>query len=151
MHVSSRIFWSIWGCNPLDVVDCWAAEGLTVAVVRISGIPYSRNKVRGNLGGPAAWTVAVYEQTKHLSPVTGPCRVRVKFFLPRANAPKDFPFGNDLDNLLKRFFDALNETVFRNAPGRDSSVIEVIASKVLVDRLDDAGAELEQFQFHSPD
>ena len=114
-----------------------------MAVVRIKGIPYSRNKVRGNLGGPAAWTNAVFEQTKHLPSVTGACSVRVKFFLPRVNAPKDCPFGNDIDNLLKRFFDALNETVFRDAPGHDSCVVSVEASKVIVDQLDEAGAELE--------
>lgn len=114
-----------------------------MTVVRITGIPYSRNKVHGNLDGPAAWTNAVSEQTKHIPPIKGPCVLKVRFFLPRANAPQDCPFGNDLDNLLKRFFDALNETVFRDVTGHDSCVVSVTASKVLVDRPEDAGAEFE--------
>jgi hypothetical protein len=111
--------------------------------IHIRGIPYSQNKVRGNLGGPAAWTTAVFEQTQSLAKVTGACHVEVVFYLPRAFAPSNFPFGNDLDNLLKRFFDALNETVFRDAPGHDSCVVKVTASKVLVDKIDDAGASLK--------
>lgn len=111
--------------------------------VRIRGIPYSQNKVRGNLGGPAAWTTAVFEQTQSLERVTGACHVEVIFYLPRAFAPSNFPYGNDLDNLLKRFFDALNETVFRDAPGHDSCVVRVTASKELVDDVEDAGAALK--------
>jgi len=113
------------------------------AAVRIKGIPYSRTKIRGNIDAPAAWSDAVIEQTKNLPTVSGACSVRVTFFLPRAHIPRDYPFGNDLDNLLKRFFDALNKTIFRDAPGRDSCVVRLEASKTIVDQLTEAGAELE--------
>jgi hypothetical protein len=46
----------------------------------------------------------------------------------------------DLDNLLKRFLDALHETVFRNVPGRDGCVVEVHAKQERV--ASDAEAEL---------
>jgi Holliday junction resolvase RusA-like endonuclease len=121
----------------------FGGAGGFMAALRIKGIPYSQNKVRGNLGSPVAWSDAVSEQTKNLPTVTGACVMKVTFFLPRENIPHDFPFGNDLDNLLKRFFDALNKAIFRDAPGRDSCVMKVEASKVIVDHREDAGAELE--------
>ena len=114
-----------------------------MSVVRIKGIPYCRAKVRGNLSGPEVWLKAVLEQTKDLPTVTAACSVRVTLFLPRANIPGDYPFGNDLDNLLKRFFDALNKTIFRESPGLDSCVMKVEASKVIDDQPEQACAELE--------
>jgi Holliday junction resolvase RusA-like endonuclease len=48
----------------------------------------------------------------------------------------------DLDNLLKRFFDALQKTVFSEAPGGDGCVIEVRARKRKVPSSADAGADL---------
>jgi Holliday junction resolvase RusA-like endonuclease len=62
--------------------------------------------------------------------------------LPSEKFPQDYPYGNDLDNLLKRLFDALNQTVFSNVPGNDSCVIAVEAEKVRA-RDDSSGAELE--------
>jgi len=41
------------------------------------------------------------------------------------NDKKDFPHGPDLDNLTKRFFDALQKTVLKN----DSLVVQYIASR----------------------
>src|SRR5437868_2413056 len=105
--------------------------------VRIEGIPYSRNKIRGDCTGHIAWSDAVVKQTAELPIITGACSVRVRFFLPRVNCPTDCPFGNDLDNLLKRFFDALNQTIFRDAPGHDSCVTSVMASKVIVEETAD--------------
>jgi Holliday junction resolvase RusA-like endonuclease len=75
--------------------------------------------------------------------VTGACRLRVTFFLPADKYPADLPYGMDLDNLLKRFFDALQTTVFLNVQGKDSCVTELEARKVPVQSADDAGAELE--------
>jgi Holliday junction resolvase RusA-like endonuclease len=49
----------------------------------------------------------------------------------------------DLDNLLKRFFDALQETVFSEVPGRDGCVVEIRTRKVRVDSEAKAGADLE--------
>jgi len=108
----------------------------------ISGVPYAQQKVRGNIVGCAAWTEAVITATKDLPRLHGPCRVRVTFRLPAIMFPTDYPHGTDIDNLLKRFFDALNVTVFSEVLGRDSCVVAVEAVKV---RVTDGrtGADLE--------
>jgi Holliday junction resolvase RusA-like endonuclease len=69
--------------------------------------------------------------------------MRVVFFLPSNKYPLDHPYGMDLDNLLKRFFDALNETIFRSVPGKDGCVTEIDARKIRVASDLEAGAELE--------
>ena len=71
--------------------------------IRISGIPYARNKVRGNPFGPKEWTEAVKLQTKDLPKIKDACILKVTFLLPADKYPKDYPYGSDLDNLLKRF------------------------------------------------
>ena len=111
--------------------------------VSIAGVPYAQLKSRGRLEGRTEWSNAVRKQTAHLEPVSGPCRVRVVFRLPPSKYPLDHPYGMDLDNLLKRFFDALQETVFRTAPGRDGCVIDLEARKVRVGSDAEAGADLE--------
>jgi len=42
----------------------------------------------------------------------------VTFLLPANKYPTDFPYGNDLDNLCKRLFDALSKTIFSDARGK---------------------------------
>jgi Holliday junction resolvase RusA-like endonuclease len=111
--------------------------------VMISGIPYAQLKSRGRRSGCSEWSDAVKEQTAHLPHITGPCRLRVVFLLPPSKYPLDHPYGMDLDNLLKRFLDALQETVFRTTPGRDGCVTEIEARKVRVTSESEAGAELE--------
>jgi Holliday junction resolvase RusA-like endonuclease len=59
----------------------------------------------------------------------GPCKLEVEFILPRDRFPNDHPFGSDLDNLLKRFQDALGKTVLREAPGQDGAITELVARK----------------------
>jgi Holliday junction resolvase RusA-like endonuclease len=76
--------------------------------------------------------------------------LRVTFFLPADKYPADLPYGMDLDNLLKRFFDALQQTVFQNVPGKDSCVTELEARKVRVEASEDAGAELEIHELPCP-
>jgi hypothetical protein len=49
------------------------------------------------------------------------------------------PYGSDLDNLLKRFQDALNETIFSEAKGKDSCIISLTASKIKVSSAKEAG------------
>jgi Holliday junction resolvase RusA-like endonuclease len=49
----------------------------------------------------------------------------------------------DLDNLLKRFFDALHQTIFRDIPGRDGCIVELHAKKIRVATDAEAGADLE--------
>ena len=75
--------------------------------------------------------------------IVHPCLVRVTFRLPPDKFPKDHPYGSDLDNLLKRFFDALIETVFSDAPGKDGIIMSIEATKAKVIDLSQAGADLE--------
>lgn len=111
--------------------------------VRIKGVPYGHRKTRGRVWGPAEWSKAVEDQTSGLRPISGPCRVKVTFYLPLEKYPGDHPHGTDLDNLLKRLFDALQRTVFRSAAGGDGCVVEVWARKVKVESRERAGADLE--------
>lgn len=68
------------------------------------------------------------------------CILKVTFLLPPDKFPTDFPHGADLDNLIKRLCDALNETIFKEAQGKDSCVIELTAIKTKVESKDKAGA-----------
>jgi hypothetical protein len=109
----------------------------------IKGIPYARNKSRGNLEAPQEWTAAVVAQTAHLAKVKDACLLRITYLLPKKHIPTNFPFGTDLDNLNKRFLDGLCQTVFSEAQGRDSCVIAMETMKVIVESADDAGAHIE--------
>jgi len=55
------------------------------------------------------------------------------YLLPRSHVPTDYPFGTDLDNLNKRLLDALSQTVFSEAKGKDSCVVAMETMKVIVD------------------
>jgi len=110
---------------------------------KIIGIPYAKTKTRGNVKGPEVWTQSIINQTKDLPTVDGPCILRVTFLMPPDKYPTDFPYGPDIDNFLKRFQDALNETIFQNAPGGDSCIMLLEASKVKVHNHEEAGAYLE--------
>ena len=110
---------------------------------KIRGVPYSRNKTRGDTDAPGKWTQAVINQTKNLPKVTEACILRVTFLLPPNKYPKDLPYGPDLDNLMKRFSDALNQTIFSESEGRDSCVVEMSVMKTMVRSEVEAGALLE--------
>lgn len=110
---------------------------------KIKGIPYGMNKTRGDMLAPQLWTQAIINQTADLPRVSEACILRVTFFLPADKFPSDFPYGPDLDNLLKRFLDALNTTIFCNSKGNDSCVISMHAAKTKTDELNDSGAFLE--------
>jgi Holliday junction resolvase RusA-like endonuclease len=99
----------------------------------INGVPYSKSKTRGKKTAPKAWSQRVISQTRSLPPVAEACVLRVTFRLPRDKFPPDYPYGPDLDNLLKRLFDALGKTVFATAKGGDSCVVALEAMKVAVD------------------
>ena len=77
----------------------------------IEGIPYSKSKVRGDLDAPKRWTQAVKHATRALPKVKGRASLNLTFVLPKDKYPKDHPYGPDLDNLLKRFLDAIGTTV----------------------------------------
>jgi hypothetical protein len=109
----------------------------------IIGVPYSRDYVGKNSAAAMAWTKAVIEQTADLPTVIKPCLMRVTFLLPPNKFPTDHPYGNDLDNLLKRFCDGLVKTVFRDAPGQDGIIMSLEATKTRVESEMEAGAELE--------
>ena len=111
--------------------------------VTIRGVPYSRMKSRGDRQAPKLWSRAVAEQTSGLPCVKEACLVKITFLLPPDKFPKDFPYGPDLDNLLKRFMDALNETVFREAKGKDSCIVSMTVLKTRVASRTEAGAHLE--------
>ena len=83
--------------------------------VTIRGVPYSQMKSRGDVDAPKRWSQAIIEQTRGLPCVVEACLVKITFLLPPDKFPNDLPYGPDLDNLLKRFMDALNETVFCEA------------------------------------
>ncbi len=110
---------------------------------KIIGVPYGQDKVRGDVDAPKKWSDKIKTQTSIFEKVTSPCILRVTFYLPPSKFPSDLPYGNDIDNLLKRFCDALGETIFLDAPGKDSVIISVEACKVKVSDDKEAGAEFE--------
>lgn len=116
----------------------------------IVGIPYARNKTRGNTNAPKEWTNAVIKQTQDLQKITEACLLRITYLLPRSHIPTDYPFGTDLDNLNKRFLDGLSKTVFSEAKGLDSCVVAMETMKVIVDTKKEAGAYIEILPFKMP-
>ncbi|MCL4679054.1 MAG: RusA family crossover junction endodeoxyribonuclease [Alphaproteobacteria bacterium] len=111
--------------------------------LKISGVPYGKAKTRGNIKAPKEWTEAIKKQTKSSPKVKEACMLKVTFLLPPDKFPSDFPYGSDLDNLLKRFLDALNDTIFSEALGKDSCIISLIAQKTKVKSNSEAGVLLE--------
>jgi hypothetical protein len=98
-----------------------AAESSTFYINRtIKGIPYSKLKSRGNLDAPGKWSAEVVKQTSDLPKIKDACLMKETFLLPTDKYPRDMPYGPDLDNLLKRLLDALNQTIFSGAKGGDS-------------------------------
>ncbi|MFC1939914.1 RusA family crossover junction endodeoxyribonuclease [Chloroflexota bacterium] len=95
----------------------------------IEGIPYSKDKVRGDVEAPKRWSKTVEEATQHLPKVHGRVSINVSFILPKDKYPKDHPQGPDLDNLLKRFLDALCATVLSEAEGKDGAIVKLTVSK----------------------
>jgi Holliday junction resolvase RusA-like endonuclease len=71
------------------------------------------------------------------------CLLRVTFRLPQGKFNETNPFGTDLDNLLKRLLDALSQTVFSDAPGRDACVVSLEATKVLALNPSESGVDGE--------
>ena len=116
----------------------------------ISGIPYGQDKSRGDSAAAGFWSQQIVEQSRDLRRIVGPCLMRVTFRLPPNKFPKDHPFGNDLDNLLKRFCDAIQQTVLADAPGRDGAIVSIEATKVQVDSPKEAGADFEFIEFKQP-
>jgi Holliday junction resolvase RusA-like endonuclease len=95
----------------------------------IKGIPYGQGKTTGDTEGHGRWTEAVKQATESLPPVKRRCSMIVVFVLPENKFPNDLPEGPDLDNLMKLLLDALNDTVFSKAKGKDSCVVQLVVSK----------------------
>ncbi len=76
--------------------------------------------------------------------------MRVTFKLPKEKFHDGNPFGNDIDNLLKRLFDALSKTVFSEDPGKDACVISVEATKVEVTNPNQVGVDGEIIEVSAP-
>jgi len=106
-------------------------------------VPYSQVKTRGAKDAPQLWTRAIVDQTRNLPKVKEACTLRVTFFLPPNKFPTDLPYGSDLDNLLKRFLDALGKTVFSEAKGGDSCVVSLSVMKTKASSEDQSGAWFE--------
>ena len=111
--------------------------------VKIDGIPYSRSKTKGNISAPPKWSDDVIRQTRNLPRISHACIMRITFLLPLDKYQTDFPYGPDLDNLAKRFLDALSKTIFSESKGKDSCVIEMNILKTQVDSENESGALLE--------
>lgn len=111
--------------------------------IRVRGVPYPQTKATGNVVGGTVWTEAIVNATQNLRKVKGPVLVRVSFKLAKDKFHDVNPYGTDLDNLLKRFFDALSKTVFSEAPGKDACVVAVEAAKVLVQNPSESGVDGE--------
>lgn len=109
----------------------------------IKGVPYSRFKRRGRIEAPAAWSQLVIDQTRDLPKVREACILKVTFLLPEDKFPTDLPYGPDLDNLLKRLLDALNETIFLYARGHDSCVIALTVMKTKASSDVESGVHIE--------
>ena len=111
--------------------------------VFISGEPYCQNKTRGNIHAREVWSQAIIEATQNLPKITSKCKAEIAFILPANKYPTDHPYGPDLDNLLKRLFDALNKTIFVDVAGKDGSIVEVVASKRKSSDRDPPGANIK--------
>src|SRR5712692_1637025 len=109
----------------------------------IRGVPYGHLKRRGKIEAPAAWSEMVVAQTRNLPKVKEACALKVTFLLPPDKFPADFPYGPDLDNLLKRLLDGLNQTIFSGTRGLDSSVILLSVMKTKVSSPAKAGVHVE--------
>ena len=109
----------------------------------IRGVPYAKSKTKGRLQAPKAWSDQIRAQTSGLAKVSEACELEVEFILPFDKFPPDYPFGMDLDNLLKRLLDALGQTVLSEAPGTDSAVVTVRATKRKVRPGEEPGARVK--------
>lgn len=110
--------------------------------VSIVGTPYARLKSKGRLDAPKEWTAEVVAQTQDQPKLKGPCEIEVEFVLPSDKFQRDFPFGGDLDNLLKRLLDALGMTILSEAPGKDGAILRLCASKRCTRPGEQAGARI---------
>lgn len=95
----------------------------------IEGIPYPKAKTRGDTKAAERWTQVVIGATRGIPKARGRVSLNLRFVLPEDKYPKDHPYGTDLDNLLKRFLDALCDTILSEVEGKDGAVVRLTVSK----------------------
>src|SRR6267378_6130586 len=100
-------------------------------------------KSRGNQAAPEKWSEEVVRQTRELPKIKDACILKVTFLLPPDKYPRDMPYGPDLDNLLKRLLDALNQTIFSGAKGGDSCIVSLTVMKTKAPSDAASGAHIE--------
>lgn len=88
---------------------------------KIEGAPIVNNRY----GGRKKWQNDIISQTKNNDKVSYPCHIEVEFILEHNQFPKDRLHGPDVDNLLKKLFDAFKQTFLED----DSLVYSIIATK----------------------
>lgn len=79
--------------------------------------------------GLKKWIAEVKSQTRTLGKISSACALEVDFVLSPGSTPPDRPHGPDLDNLLNGLFDGLEDTILGDAPGKDSAITKLTASK----------------------
>jgi Holliday junction resolvase RusA-like endonuclease len=109
----------------------------------IKGIPYSKQKTRGDIDAPKRWSEEITTQTSDLPKIKDACLMKVTFLLPPDKFQRDIPHGPDLDNLLKRLLDALSRTIFSEAKGGDSCVVSLLVMKTKVSSYEESGVHIE--------
>lgn len=109
----------------------------------IKGFPCTKSKSRGDKNKIEKWKNDIINQTQDgIGFVKGECKIKVVFKFDPSQYPADFPFGPDLDNHIKSLWDALNQTVFKLAPGHDSCVKILHASKYPLKNSGNTGAKI---------
>jgi hypothetical protein len=110
--------------------------------VFITGEPFGKPYQGKRKDEPAKWDAKIQAATLNWPKVDNACLLRVSFLLPPDKFADPALLGPDLDNLLKRFLDALKTTVFAK-PSDDSFVVSIEAAKTRVGSISEAGAQLE--------
>lgn len=116
--------------------------GIMAVELFIKGIPYGKSKVRWNVQAAPTCTREVKRQTRSLSKVKGQVSLDLEFILPSDKYPADHPYGPDLDNLLKRFLDALQATVLSHVEDGDGAIVQLSVSKREVRKGEETGVRM---------
>ncbi len=109
----------------------------------IGGIAYPK-PVSGNRAIEAEkWSKKLVENTINFRKVDGPCSLKVVFYLPPDRFEIGSPYGTDIDNLVKRLLDALNETVLSDVPGKDGCIMNIEAEKSVALKPSQLGVDIK--------
>jgi len=126
-----------------DLFSLTPEESIFYINQTIRGVPYSKQKSRGNQAAPEKWSEEVVRQTRELPKIKDACIMKVTFLLPPDKYPRDMPYGPDLDNLLKRLLDDLKRTILSEARSGDSCIVSLTVMKTKVSSYEESGAHIE--------